>query len=200
MQTANKCHVKLNYDKLQYKQNEVEFFGETNTTSGHKPSKDKVSHIISMPSPTNEKQVQSFIGIINYLAKFYLRLSELAEPIRELSKDKVPFNWRPEQQVFVQMKKEVASAPILIHYNPTKQTILQTDASIECLGACLLQDFKPVYFADKTLTSAKKTYVVMELEYLVVVLAMEKFNFFYTPVISYLKLTRNHLKPYYLKV
>ena len=39
-QTAQKCDVKLNYDKLQYKQDEVEFFGETYTTSSHKPSKD----------------------------------------------------------------------------------------------------------------------------------------------------------------
>ena len=82
LQTAKKCNVKLNYDKLQYKQNEVEFFGETYTTSGHKPSKDKVAAITSMWSPTNKKQAQSFIGMINYLAKFSLRLSELAEPIR----------------------------------------------------------------------------------------------------------------------
>ena len=41
-QTAKKCNVKLN--KLQYKQNEVEFFGEAYTTSGHKASKDSVSY------------------------------------------------------------------------------------------------------------------------------------------------------------
>ena len=44
LQTTQKCNVKLNYDKLQYKLNEVEFFGETYTTSSHKPSKDKVSY------------------------------------------------------------------------------------------------------------------------------------------------------------
>ena len=79
LQTAQKCNIKLNYDKLQYKQDEVEFFGETYTTSGHRPSKDKVAAITSMPSPTNKMQVQSFIGMINYLSKFSLRLSDLAE-------------------------------------------------------------------------------------------------------------------------
>ena len=87
LQTAQKWNVKLNYDKLQYKQDKVEFFGKT-YTSGHKPSKNKGSAIIAMPSPTNKKQVQSFICMINYLSKFSLRLSELAEPIRELSKNK----------------------------------------------------------------------------------------------------------------
>ena len=42
LQTAQECNVKLNYDKLQYKQDEGEFFGETYTTCGCKPSKDKV--------------------------------------------------------------------------------------------------------------------------------------------------------------
>ena len=73
-----------------------------------------MSAITAMPSLTNRKQVQSFIGIVNYLSKFSLRLLELAEPIKELSKDKVPFYWCPEhQQAFIQMKKEIASAPIL---------------------------------------------------------------------------------------
>ena len=41
LQTTQKCNMKLNYDKLQYKQDEVEFFGEMYTTSSHNPSKDK---------------------------------------------------------------------------------------------------------------------------------------------------------------
>ena len=69
LQTAKKGNVKLNYDKLQYKQNEVEIFGKTYTTSGHKPSKDKVAAITSMASPTNKKQVQFFIGMTNHLTK-----------------------------------------------------------------------------------------------------------------------------------
>ena len=38
---ARKCNVKLNFDKLQYKKTEVNFFGETYTTDGHKPAKVK---------------------------------------------------------------------------------------------------------------------------------------------------------------
>ena len=48
-QTAQKCNVKLNYVQLQYKHNEVDFFGETHTTSGCKPARSKVSAITVMP-------------------------------------------------------------------------------------------------------------------------------------------------------
>ena len=96
LQTAQKCNVKLNVGKLQYKQNEADFCGESYTTSGHKPARSKESAITAMPSPTNKKQGQSFIGMINYLSKVLSRLSEFAEPIRVLSKDKVPFIWGSE--------------------------------------------------------------------------------------------------------
>ena len=116
-----------------------------------------------MPSPTNKKQVQSFIGMIDYLSRFSLRLSEFVEPIRELSKDKVPFNCGSEhQQGFTQMKKEISSAPVLAYYDPKKQTMLQTDVCIQGLGACLLQEDKPIYVASKALTDAQRGYVAME--------------------------------------
>ena len=173
LQTAQKCNVKLNYYKLQYKQDEVEFVGETYTTSGHQPAKDKVSAITAMSSPTNKKQVQSFTGMIKYLSKLSPKLSELAEPIRELLKDKVPYNWGPgHQQGFTQMKKEISSAPVLAYYNPRKQTVLQTDASIKGLSASLLQEEKPVYFASKALKDAQKGYVAIDLELLAVAWAV----------------------------
>ena len=99
-----------------------------------------------MPPPQCKKQVQSFIGMINYLSKFSARLSELA--------------------------------PILAYYNCNKPTILQTDTSCKGLGACLLQNEKPVYFASKALTEMQKGYVAIELESLAVAWVMEKFHHF----------------------
>ena len=92
LQAIQRCNVKLNFDKLKYKQNrEIDFFAKTYITSGHKPARSKVSAITAMPSPANKKQVQSFIGMINYLSKFLPRLSELAEQIREFSKGQSTF-------------------------------------------------------------------------------------------------------------
>ena len=81
---------------------------------------------------------------------FSASLSELALPIRKLAKDKVPFNSDPEHQAaFKLVKNEIITTPILAYYDPKKTTVLQTDANINELGACLLQDEKPVYFASK---------------------------------------------------
>ena len=76
------------------------------------------------------------------------------------------------------MKREIVRAPILAYYNPKKETVLQTDASIKELGACLLQDQKPVYFASKALTETQHGYMAIEIESLAVAWAMEKFHHF----------------------
>ena len=70
LKTARECNVCLNYDKLQYKQTEVDFFGKMYTINGRKPSQSKVKTIQDMPPPQSKKQVQSFTGMVNYLSKF----------------------------------------------------------------------------------------------------------------------------------
>ena len=96
-------------------------FDETYTTSSCKPNRNKVTAITKMPAPTNKNQVHFFIGMINYFSKFSARLSEIADPIEELTKDKVPFNWGLEHQsALAQMKKEIVSTPLLAYYNPKK--------------------------------------------------------------------------------
>ena len=115
LETARRYNVKLNYEKLQYKKDEVDFLERLcdHIASGHKPDKNKVSVITAM-SCTNkqESKLQSFIGMINYLSKFSPRLSEIAESIRELAKEKVPFNWGPEHQsALIQMKKRNCRCP-----------------------------------------------------------------------------------------
>ena len=124
---------------------------------GCKPAQTKVSTITTMPEPSCKKEVQSFIGMINYLSTFSARLSE---PIRELSKERVPFNWGLEhQEAFNVIRKEIVKVPILAYYDPNKETVLQTDASIRGLGTCLMQQGKPVYFTSKALTKTRKGYV-----------------------------------------
>ena len=179
LNTTRKCNVCLNYKKLQYKQREVDFFGETYTSDGQKPAQSKIKAIQEMLPPQCKQQVQSFIGMINYLSKCSAQLSELAELIRDLCKEKVPFNWGPEHEsAFHLIKEEIAVAPILVYYNPNKPTILQTDASCKGLDACLLQNQWPVYSASTALTETQKGYVAIELDSLAVAWVMEKFHHF----------------------
>ena len=89
---------------------------------------------------------------------------------------KVPPKQTPVRPVPVHLKE--AFKQELKYYDPKKPTVLQTDASIKGLGACLLQCGHPVYFGSKALTDSQKGYVAIELEALAVSWAMEKFHHF----------------------
>ena len=179
LETCRKNNLKLNYDKIQYKAQSVEFFGETYTVNGRLPSKDKVKAIAEMPEPKNLKEVQTFNGMLQYLSKFSARIAELSEPVRDLTRKNAPFMWGPEHSdAFKMLKKEITEAPVLRYYDPKKPVTLQTDASGGGLGAVLLQEQHPVYFASKALTDAEKGYVAIELEALAIAWAMEKFHHF----------------------
>ena len=105
-----------------------------------------------MPKPENLKDLQTFLGMIQYLSKFSPWIAELTEPLWDLMKKHGPYAWGLEHnQAFDYIKNEIVQAPILWYYNLKKETVLQTDASIKGLGACLLQDGHPIYFASKSL-------------------------------------------------
>ena len=75
------------------------------------------------------------------------------------------------------MKEKLTTAPVLAHFNPEKPCELRTDASIQGLGAILLQDddegqAHPIAFISRTLTKAERNYYVSELEALTVVWAV----------------------------
>ena len=69
LETVKKNNIRLNFDKIQHKQREVEFFGKTyiDTTQGCKPSDTKVKAITEMPKPTTLKDVQTFLRMLQYL-------------------------------------------------------------------------------------------------------------------------------------
>ena len=106
--------------------------------NGFKLAKEKVPAIAKMPSPSCKKEVQSFIGMINYLSKFSARLSELALPIRELAKDKVAFNLGLEHQAaFKLVKNEIIATPILAYYDQRRpQCYKQMPVSMGLVPAC----------------------------------------------------------------
>ena len=77
LETAKKNNIKLNFDKIQYKQKEVEFYGKTYMTQGHKPSDTKIKTITEMPKLMNLKDLQTFLSIVQYLSKFHPELQKL---------------------------------------------------------------------------------------------------------------------------
>ena len=80
------------------------------------------------------------------------------------------------QRVLKTIKNDITSAVKLIHYDPNKAAMIETDASLKRIGAALIQDGKPVSFLSKALTPAETNWTNIERELLAILLACEKIH------------------------
>ena len=65
---------------------------------------------------------------------------------------------------------------LLQYYDRNKPVTLQCDASLKGLGACIIQEGKPIAFASKSLMDTETRYANIERELLAIVFGCEKFH------------------------
>ena len=114
---------------------------------------------------------------MNYLGKFVPQLSNVSEPLRNLTKEGVKFIWsKIHGDAFNKLKEMISQPPVLQYYNLGKQVVLETDASDYGLGAVLLQNGRAVAFASRTLTQAERRYSQIEKECLALMFGCTRFD------------------------
>lgn len=186
LNASRKGNVSLNSEKLQFKQHEVNFYGNKITNKGIQPSEDKLQAIKNLKAPENAKELLTVLGIVNYLNRFSTKLAELTAPLRELNKKGVHFRWEDRHQTALdKIKSELCQAKILSYYDPDPQTktILQCDASQQGLGAWLRQvdsngNEKIVAMCSRSLHDAETRYSNIERECLAVKFGLQKFEYY----------------------
>ena len=118
-----------------------------------------------MPKPQNTSELETFLGIMVYLAKFVPKLSHLTAPLRELLEKGIQWSWEERHNVaFDKLIKVETCAPALKFYDSRKPVKISTDASNLGFGAMISQDEKPVAYASRRLNSAEKNYAPIEKE------------------------------------
>ena len=179
LETTRKNGLVLNKKKLQFKKEEVSFFGHRWNSTGISPDPKKTESILKMQFPPDKETMHSFLGLVNFLNRYTPRLAELCSPLRKLIlKDSHYSPGNPEHAAFDAIKEEFKKKIILPYFDRNKETILQTDASKKGFGAVILQEEQPIYYASRALTSAEKNYQNLEREAQAAVWGMEKFHYF----------------------
>ncbi|XP_054279150.1 uncharacterized protein LOC128997535 [Macrosteles quadrilineatus] len=175
--------ITLNKQKSEFCKKTVTFLGFVLSKEGIKPDPSKVQAVVDLPAPSNANEVQRFMGMITFLAKFIPNCSEILEPITSLLKTKNDFFWGPTQEkAFVTVKQILSSEPCLTVYDPEKPSILSCDASKKGLGAVLLQvegeNKKPVAYISRTLMPVEENYSNIEREALACTWASDRLKCF----------------------
>src|SRR6201999_167524 len=84
--------------------------------------------------------VQSFLRFANFYRQFISHYSAIVKPLTNLTRKEIEFTWSPHcQEAFAGLKKAITSAPILAHFHPDCQIIVETDTSNYAVTAILSQ-------------------------------------------------------------
>ncbi|KAK2706727.1 hypothetical protein QYM36_014683 [Artemia franciscana] len=179
LQVAREKGVRFNREKCIFGKTEIPYFGHILTSEGIKPDPNKILAIRQMPKPKGPEELQSLLGMVNYLGKYIPNLSTFNHPLGTLLKEPRTdgsFQWTSEHdKAFANVKNSICEN--LKYFNPTSEdVVLKVDASQHGLGATLTCDGGICAFASRSLSSAEQKYSQIEKEALAIAIACKHFH------------------------
>ena len=163
---------------------EVHYLGHLISREGIAPDPAKTQKVREFPVPTDIAKVRQFVGLASYYRRFMPGYARIANPLHALTKKEVNFHWTVEcQAAFDHLKELPVTSPVLAYpqFGLGKEFVLETDASLEGLGAVLSQrqgdgHLHPIAYASRCLQPHERNYAITELETLGLVWACKHFR------------------------
>ena len=155
------CFVKG--EKCEFHVSSVAFLGYILECGQVRTDPAKVQAVTEWPRPNSRKQLQRFLGFSNFYRRFIRNYSQVVAPLTMLTSASVPFLWSPvAEEAFKELKRRFSTAPVLVQPDPTRQFIIEVDASDVGAGAVLSQmavgddKLHPYAFFSKKLNPAER--------------------------------------------
>ena len=173
-QCLNKAGLKLKPSKCRFAAVEVKYLGHILSREGIRPNPEKTAIIDSFPTPTDVKQVRSFLGLANYYKRFVKDFSVIAAPLFKLLRKDVSFVWDEAcVQAFNIIRNKLVQEPILKFPDMSRPFLLTTDASNTGIGYVLSQKDDTgrehaVAYGGRALRGPETRYSTTEQEYLAI--------------------------------
>jgi len=144
----------------------------------------KVQGVMDWPQPMKVKDIQSFIGFVNFYQRFIRNFSEITRPLHMLTRKSKDWSWgAAEQQAFNALKNATTSAPTLTFPSRSSLFHLECDASNFATGAVLSQQqedglFHLIGFMSKSFSDMEWNYQIHDKEMLAIMCALEEWRHF----------------------
>ena len=130
LEVFGEAGLTLKLEKYEFHQPSVKFLGVIISQDGVKMDPRKVKDIVEWGSPTMLTVVCEFPGFANFYHRFIKRYTQVIAPIVNLTKKNQPFLWDEScNRAFEFLKTAFTTAPVLAHFDPDKEILVETDAS-----------------------------------------------------------------------
>lgn len=173
----------LNVKKCQFFKCHVQFLGFTVTPDGIQPNNDKIDSVLKLAAPKSKKEVQEFLGFVNFYRDFCPGMAEKAACLYDLVKKDVEFQWQGEHEsAFRSIIDMLTSPPLLAIPDMQSPFFVSTDASSKAVGVVLFQKQggaeQPVAYASRVLKDSERKYSVIEKELLAIIFGLKRFRYY----------------------
>ncbi|XP_058448351.1 uncharacterized protein K02A2.6-like [Malaya genurostris] len=169
-------------EKCSFQMSQIKYLGQILDGDGIKPDPDKSAAVASMPPPHDVPSLRSYLGAVNYYAKYIPEMRNLRFPMDELLRTGSKWIWSEAcQRSFDRFRKILQSPLALTHYNPKLDIVVSADASQQGIGARIAHKFpdgtiKAISDASRSLTPAETNYSQIEKEGLALIFAVTRFH------------------------
>ncbi|KAH9680166.1 hypothetical protein KPL71_026448 [Citrus sinensis] len=159
----------------------VEFLGMIIKDGHYQPGKHIAQELLHFPDQQlSKRQIQQFLGIINYICDFIPHVDHYTHHLSALLKKKPP-EWNADHTFAVTTLKQIAQNPPPLKLITDGKHILQTDASDESWGAILLEEINGkenfIAYASGHFSDTQKHYHSVFKEILAVKNGIKKFEY-----------------------
>ena len=181
----NEARLILNIQKCYFFQTSLLLLGFRINAYGHSIDPNHIKKASNWPIPTTGKQIQAFLGFVNYFREHILLISNLMAPLDSLrfTKKIIPSEWtKDHKESFETLKEILLTAPLLAYPDFSKPFFIATDASNVGIGAVIYQydnehnSKKYISFQARALTKSERNYSATKRELLGIVFALKKFH------------------------
>ena len=187
-QRLKEAGLVLNVAKCEFARSSISFLGHRISASGSEPLEDKVEAITRHAAPTTVKELQQFLGMLNFYRKFIPKAAQLLCPLTDVLKGGPPgatkLIWSVVMTTaFVAAKAALANTCRLSHPVPTAELSLVCDASATHVGAVLQQrksascSWEPLGFFSRKLDRPQLVYSAYDRELFAAFAAVRHFRY-----------------------
>jgi len=176
--------ISLNPTKSIFALTSGKLLGHIISEEGIRIDPNRVNAIKKLDLPRSKKEIQSFLGKVNFVRRFIPNFAEVVKNITKMLKKGADFKWTAEvKKSFEEIKKALTQAPVLISLNFTKEFLIFTFASEDTIAGVLLQKGsqgteQPISFFSKTLANAELKYNILEKQAYALVKAIKDFRIY----------------------
>jgi len=169
-------------EKCKWKIREVGFLGVVIGPDRIKMKKEKIKGVLDWLTSKCVKDVQKFLGLVNYYCQFIQGFVSIMRPLHDLVKKDRKWEWIEKQKkAFEELKKRFMQEPVLAAPDLDKKMRMEVDVSDYAMEGMLSMEgedrlWRPVAFLSKSLNETEKNYEIHDKEILVIIRGLESWR------------------------